>query len=171
MENIKFKHQLTEDDYVAFLVFSVFERKRFNKIFLLFITPILGIIFLLFFIYIGEPQFLAIFISIFLIVFGPFFRWFYGYMGRKAYRKSNLLQVKSEITLTDETLEAISERGTSKYFYDDISKVYETRRYFIIYLGMAHFIGLVKLNMGEEVTEKIKKIMLEKVSEKYIDRT
>jgi hypothetical protein len=171
MEPLKFDQQLSEDDYAALLIFSVFERKKFNKIFLLYVTPALGLIFLLFFIFIGTRDFTAIFISCFLMVFGPLFRWFFVYLGKKAYRKSVLLQVKSEVTFSEVTIEATSERGTSKYFYTDISNVYETRRYFIIYLGMAHYIGIVKVIIGESNCEQIKNILLEKTADKYIDRT
>jgi len=171
MNTLKFEHQLNEDDYVAFLLFSVFEKKRFNKIFLLYVTPLLGFLFLFYFIFMGEPDFFAIFISSFLFIFGPFFRWLYEYLGKKAFRKSTLLEVKSEIIFSDETIEANSERGNSKYCYTDISNVYETKRHFIIYLGMLNYIGLVKLNMGESMTDQIRTILQEKVSEKYIDRS
>jgi|AntAceMinimDraft_18_1070375.scaffolds.fasta_scaffold03394_2 hypothetical protein len=171
MNTLKFEHQLNEDDYAALLVFSVFEKKRFNKVFLLFITPLFGILFLFYFIFMGEPDFFAIFISSFLVIFGPFFRWLYVYLGKKAYHKSTLLQVKSEIVFSDKTIEANSERENSKYFYTDISNVYETKRHFIIYLGMSHFIGLVKLNMGESTSDQVRVILQEKVNEKYIDRS
>ncbi|MBI9009422.1 MAG: YcxB family protein [Tenericutes bacterium] len=171
METIKFKQRLTESDYSDLLVFTVFEKKKFNKIFLLFITPALGILFLLFFLIIEEADAFSIGISIFLIVFGPFFRFFYASIGKKTYRKSPLLQVESEIVFLEDKIEAFSERGSSKYFFSEVTSVYETKKFFILYIGMAHFIGINKQSVGETLSLQIQSILKSQMKKLYIDRT
>ena len=169
METFTFEHKITEQDYANLLIFMVFERKKFNKIFLLYAMPALGLLLLSAFLFLFEDvDFVSIFLSVFLILFGWFVKFLYISIAKKSYRKSKLLQVESETSFTETGIEAKSERGSAIYLYSDISKVHETNNYFYIILGMSHVIGISKEQVGVIVCEKIKDALISNENVKYV---
>ena len=166
MNPFTFKHKMTAQDYGNFFIYVVFNKRLFNKILFYFITPVIGIVFLITSIVnnINSPG-LYIWIA-FLILMTPMFRLFYRFMGKKAFNKTPLLGLENEYQFSDEMILGINERGEQKFFFTDIMKASETKHYLFIQLGGQLFIWLSKEQIGESSTEKVKAFLANKVPDK-----
>ncbi|HOO44001.1 MAG TPA: YcxB family protein [Bacillota bacterium] len=162
MESFKFDHYQTENDFKKSMTYQVFDKRKFNRIFLLYVSPAIGAFFIIFMILMGETSFWVFFLAFFLIFFGPYMLLFVRTMAKKQYQKNDLIHLNSQISFSDEGIEAKSERGQSKYFYSDIGVVRENKEYLFIYMGTAFVIPLSKTQIGDETTNKIKIALYEK---------
>lgn len=160
---ITIEQQLTEKDYAYFVDFSIFERKPFNKIFLLYIAPLLGIALLVsFFALDEESNALFIVLCVFLIVLGWIMKLVFRRMAISNFKKNPVLGLKNTIKFQETEIVMESVQGSSKNVYDVIDKVYVLNDYVIAYLNTQQFLGINTSNLTQGIKDELMIILKDK---------
>lgn len=166
MEPFNFSYLLTQQDVKKNMIYQVFDRRRFNRIFLLYAAPIFAIIFLTLMIILQETDFITYFLGIFLLLIGPYLYWFLGLTAKKQYQKNELLRLKTEVMFDDEMILAKNSRGETRYLYTDITEVRENKDYIFVYIGPATPIPFPKAQIEQSIVHRIRETLLQKVPTK-----
>lgn len=171
MDTIKCNQQLSEKQFVSLMQFTTFGIKRFSKIIVFFITPSIGVLYLTFLIVLKEMTGFTIALALILILFPFLFSIIFSAMCKRLYRMSPSLQEKSEIVFANDYIESETELGASKHLYSELSKVYETKEFFVIYVKKLEFVGISKENIGDSFSSKISLKLQSEIKKRYISRT
>lgn len=169
---LKIEQQLTEKDYAYFVDFSIFERKPFNKIFLLYVAPVLGVSLLIFFFAMGEESnVIFIVLCALLIVLGWSMKFLFKRMSISNYRKNPVLGLKNIIEFLEEEIKMTSKQGVSRNKYTNVDKVYVTENYVVTYFKNQQFLGINTTNYSQEKRQAIITTLKEKCLGKLENKT
>lgn len=163
MEEFKFKHTLKEEDFIKNMMYQVFGRHPFNRIFLLFVAPVLGIGIFIMMMFIGEHYFTIYLITVLLIFMGPGLYVLIPTFARRAFKRNSNFVSQNEITFADDLMEVVNERGNTKYFYSDFKEARESPEQIFIYISKSMVVPLSKDQLGNDISEKIKEALIEKI--------
>ncbi len=169
MKNLTIEQQLSKEDYAKFVDFSIFDRKSFNKIFLLIVAPILGVgLLTLFFVMGEETNVLFIVLCVFLIILGWTMRYIFRWMSNSNFKKNPLLSIKNFITFNEEQIDMTSKRGKSFNRYTEVDRVYIIKDYIIVYFVTQQFLGINTQEMQASTKDQIIQILKDKCLGKVI---
>lgn len=163
------EQQLNEKDYAKFVDFSIFERKPFNKIFLLYIAPVLGLGLLISFFLMGEESnVLFIVLCVLLIVLGWLMKLLFRKMSSSNFKRNPALGLKNIILFDGDEIKTTSKQGVSKNKYIQVNKIYVIKDYLIVYFKNQRFLGINTSNLQLKVTEDLIQILKEKCLGKMV---
>lgn len=159
---INFTFRNTKEDMVEFMYFNTLIKKRWVRPFFI-ILFVFGVIMAVLGFILGMDNTKFYLCDVFLMVAPLFLIAFIKLFGTITYNNMKNLIVDNTVHMGDSEIESESNLGTSKYSYDMIFTVYESKKCLFIYINKITAIVLNKNTLGTEHIKQIKELLKEKV--------